>query len=67
MLFRTNQLTLVNICRTDFNTDKEYYAYIKKIVAGNNEPDDLSDMPIVDTLVALVNKHGVRRIANKNK
>ena len=64
-MFRAKDLYLVNIDRASFINDKEYYSYIKKIMSGDNR-NDLPSTSLVDTLVDLVNKHGVGRIANKN-
>lgn len=63
MLFRTKDASLVNIVRSSFNSDIEYYSYIKKCVVGKEGKKD----NIVDVVVSLVKKNGVGRIAYKSK
>ena len=66
MLFRTKDATLINIVRSSFNSDIEYYSYIKKCVVGKQENLMKKDT-IVDVVVSLVKKNSVSRIAYKSK
>lgn len=66
MLFRTKDATLINIVRSSFNSDIEYYSYIKNCVVGKQENLTKKDT-IVDVVVSLVKKNSVGRIAYKSK
>ena len=66
MLFRTKDATLISIVRSSFNSDIEYYSYIKKNVVGEQLKVEKKDT-IVDVVVSLVKKNSVSRIAYKSK
>ena len=51
MLFRTKESTIISIDRIMFNTDREYYAYIKTQVVGGIRKNKCD---IVDDLVLLI-------------
>ena len=52
MLFRTKDSNIISIDRRMFNTDKDYYSYIKTQVVGEGIPKNKSSM--VDDLVLLI-------------
>ena len=66
MLFRKKDSTLVNIVRSEFISDIEYYSYIKKHVTGVNIYDVKKDS-IIDVIVSLVKKNTNCRVDHKSK
>ena len=66
MLFRKKDSTLVNIVRSEFISDIEYYSCIKKHVTGVNIYDVKKDS-IIDVIVSLVKKNTDCRVDHKSK
>lgn len=55
MIFRTKDGVLLNIVRSSFDNDVDYYSYIKKSVVGMTKNTEKKDN-IVDVIVSLVKK-----------
>lgn len=54
MIFRTKDEKLINIDRTKFNNDHDYYSYIRTVVIGSNRI--AKTQCLIDNLIAIVKK-----------